>query len=174
VVPLGLGTFRLKGDVVQQSVRTALELGYRAIDTAQIYENEADVGSAIAASGVPRQDLFLTTKIWVAHLGADALIPSLQQSLEHLRTDHVDLTLIHWPRATCRCRRACGPCSVPGSWADAPHRCLQLQHRAAAAGHRHRGCRPDCHPPDRAQLPICKTALSWTSRASTASTPRPT
>lgn len=97
VPPLGLGTFRLKGDVVQQSVRTALELGYRAIDTAQIYENEADVGSAIAASGVPRQDLFLTTKIWVAHLGADALIPSLQQSLEHLRTDHVDLTLIHWP-----------------------------------------------------------------------------
>lgn len=97
VPPLGLGTFRLKGDVVQQSVRTALELGYRAVDTAQIYENEADVGAAIAASGVPRQQLFLTTKIWVAHLGADALIPSLQQSLERLRTDHVDLTLIHWP-----------------------------------------------------------------------------
>lgn len=94
---LGLGTFRLKDDVVQQSVRTALELGYRAVDTAQIYENEADVGAAIAASGVPRQQLFLTTKIWVAHLGADALIPSLQQSLERLRTDHVDLTLIHWP-----------------------------------------------------------------------------
>ena len=70
----GLGTFRLKGQTVVDSVRTALELGYRAIDTAQIYENEADVGAAIAASGVPRSALFLTTKIWVAHLGADALI----------------------------------------------------------------------------------------------------
>ena len=93
----GVGTFRLQGQTVVDSVRNALDLGYRAIDTAQIYENEADVGAAIAASGVPRSELFLTTKIWVANLGADALIPSLQQSLERLRTDHVDLTLIHWP-----------------------------------------------------------------------------
>lgn len=61
----GLGTFRLKGQVVIDSVRNGLELGYRVIDTAQIYGNEAEVGEAIAGSGVRREDLFLTTKIWV-------------------------------------------------------------------------------------------------------------
>ena len=61
----GLGTFRLKDDVVIASVKTALELGYRAIDTAQIYDNEAAVGQAIAESGVPRDELFITTKLWV-------------------------------------------------------------------------------------------------------------
>lgn len=77
----GLGTFRLTGEAAIDSVRTALELGYRAIDTAQIYANEAEVGQAIAASGVPRRDLFLTTKIWVDNLAADRLIPSLKASL---------------------------------------------------------------------------------------------
>lgn len=94
---LGLGTFRLKDQVVIDSVRNALELGYRHIDTAQIYGNEAEVGQAIADSGVPRSDLFLTTKIWTEHLGGDRLVASLQESLRKLRTDHVDLTLIHWP-----------------------------------------------------------------------------
>ena len=98
VVPaFGLGTFRLKDEVVRHSVGQALEVGYRAIDTAQIYGNEADVGAAIAASAVPRDQLFLTTKIWTENLSADALIPSLERSLEALRTDHVELTLIHWP-----------------------------------------------------------------------------
>ncbi|MFK8331450.1 2,5-didehydrogluconate reductase DkgB [Pseudomonas sp. BJa5] len=94
---LGLGTFRLKDQVVIDSVTQALELGYRAIDTAQIYGNEAEVGQAIAASGVPREQLFLTSKIWTENLGADKLIPSLKDSLHKLRTDHLDLTLIHWP-----------------------------------------------------------------------------
>ncbi|WP_439891524.1 2,5-didehydrogluconate reductase DkgB [Ralstonia sp. 25C] len=93
----GVGTFRLKGQTVIDSVRTALELGYRAIDTAQIYENEAEVGQAIAQSGVARNDLFLTTKIWVSNFAADKLIPSLKDSLAKLRTEQVDLTLIHWP-----------------------------------------------------------------------------
>ncbi|MCJ1887256.1 2,5-didehydrogluconate reductase DkgB [Pseudomonas sp. LA21] len=93
----GLGTFRLTGQAVIDSVRTALELGYRTIDTAQIYGNEADIGQAIAESGVPRSELFLTTKIWVENYAADKLIPSLRDSLAKLRTDHVDLTLIHWP-----------------------------------------------------------------------------
>lgn len=93
----GVGTFRLKGQTVIDSVRTALEVGYRAVDTAQIYENEAEVGQAIAESGVPRDELFVTTKIWVDNLSSDKLIPSLKASLEKLRTDHVDLTLIHWP-----------------------------------------------------------------------------
>lgn len=93
----GVGTFRLKDQVVIDSVRTALELGYRAVDTAQIYENEAEVGKAIADSGVNRNELFLTTKIWVDNFARERLIPSLQVSLQKLRTDYVDLTLIHWP-----------------------------------------------------------------------------
>lgn len=93
----GLGTFRLSGDAVIDSVRNALDVGYRAIDTAQIYGNEADIGRALADSEVPRNELFLTTKIWTENLSAAKLIPSLQDSLEKLRTDHVELTLIHWP-----------------------------------------------------------------------------
>ncbi|MCX5567129.1 2,5-didehydrogluconate reductase DkgB [Alcaligenes phenolicus] len=94
---IGVGTFRLKEQAAIDSVRTALDVGYRAVDTAQIYENEAEVGQAIAESGVPRDQLFITTKIWIDNLSADKLIPSLKASLEKLRTDHVDLTLIHWP-----------------------------------------------------------------------------
>nr|WP_321329894.1 2,5-didehydrogluconate reductase DkgB [Alcaligenes faecalis] len=94
---IGVGTFRLKEQAAIDSVRNALEVGYRAVDTAQIYENEAEVGQAIAESGVPRDQLFITTKIWIDKLSADQLIPSLKASLEKLRTDHVDLTLIHWP-----------------------------------------------------------------------------
>ena len=93
----GLGTFRLKGQTVIDSVRDALDVGYRAIDTAQIYENEADIGQALADSGVSRGELFLTTKIWTDNLSRDRLIPSLRESLRRLRVDHVDLTLIHWP-----------------------------------------------------------------------------
>ncbi|MGX9190337.1 2,5-didehydrogluconate reductase DkgB [Stenotrophomonas sp. Ker107b] len=93
----GLGTFRLKGQTVIDSVRNALDVGYRAIDTAQIYENEGEVGQAIAESGVARDDLFLTTKIWIANFHHDALLESLRESLRKLRTDHVELTLIHWP-----------------------------------------------------------------------------
>lgn len=93
----GLGTFRLKDQVVVDSVKTGLALGYRAIDTAQIYGNEAEVGRAIAESGVPRSELFLTTKIWTENLAKDKLIASLRDSLARLRTSHVDLTLIHWP-----------------------------------------------------------------------------
>ncbi|CNI19393.1 2%2C5-diketo-D-gluconate reductase B [Yersinia massiliensis] len=93
----GLGTFRLQDQVVIDSVSQALKLGYRAIDTAQIYENEAAVGNAIAQSGIKRSELFITTKIWIANLAQGKLIPSLQESLQKLKTDYVDLTLIHWP-----------------------------------------------------------------------------
>ena len=81
VPAFGLGTFRLKDQVVIDSVTTALSLGYRAIDTAQIYGNEADVGRAIEASGVPRDQVFITTKIWKDHYAADQVIPSLKDSL---------------------------------------------------------------------------------------------
>lgn len=93
----GLGTFRLKDQQVIDSVKMGLELGYRHIDTAQIYENEAEVGQAIAESGVPREELFVTTKVWTANLGADRLIPSLEESLGKLRMEQVDLTLVHRP-----------------------------------------------------------------------------
>lgn len=93
----GAGTFRLKDQVVIDSVKNALALGYRAIDTAQIYGNEAQVGQAIAESGVPRSELFITTKIWTDNFAADKVIPSLKESLRKLGTDRVDLTLIHWP-----------------------------------------------------------------------------
>ena len=93
----GVGTFRLQGPVVIDSVRNALDVGYRAIDTAQIYGNEAEVGQAIAESGVARDELFITTKIWVDNYSPAKLVPSLQESLQKLRTDRVDLTLIHWP-----------------------------------------------------------------------------
>lgn len=97
VPAFGLGTFRLTDEAVIASVTNALELGYRAIDTAQIYGNEQAIGKALAQSGVAREELFITTKIWTDNLGEDKLIASLQESLEKLGTDYVDLTLIHWP-----------------------------------------------------------------------------
>jgi len=93
----GLGTFRLKGQQAVDSVRMGLELGYRHIDTAQIYGNEADVGKAIRDSGLAREDLFITTKVWTTQLAGDNLITSLEESLEKLGVDEVDLALIHWP-----------------------------------------------------------------------------
>ncbi|MEJ8854664.1 2,5-didehydrogluconate reductase DkgB [Variovorax robiniae] len=93
----GLGTFRLTGQTVIDSVKTGLALGYRLVDTAQIYGNEAEVGQAIAESGVPRKDFFITTKIWTDNYPQAKLAQSLKDSLAKLRTDHVDLTLIHWP-----------------------------------------------------------------------------
>ena len=94
---IGLGTFRLQGQVVIDSVTTGLDVGYRHIDTAQIYGNEAEVGQALAASAVPRDELFVTTKIWIENLRRDKLIPSLKDSLRKLQLDQLDLTLIHWP-----------------------------------------------------------------------------
>jgi 2,5-diketo-D-gluconate reductase B len=94
---IGLGTFRLKDQVVIDSVTNGLEVGYRHIDTAQIYGNEAEVGQAIAASGIARQDLYITTKIWTENLSRDKLISSLKESLTKLKIDQLDLTLIHWP-----------------------------------------------------------------------------
>jgi 2,5-diketo-D-gluconate reductase B len=94
---LGAGTFRLKGDDAYQSVLTALELGYRHIDTAQIYGTEQDVGRAIRDSGIKASELFVTTKIWTEFLSKNKLKASLEQSLEKLQLDQVDLTLVHWP-----------------------------------------------------------------------------
>ncbi|MFY1019322.1 2,5-didehydrogluconate reductase DkgB [Ectopseudomonas khazarica] len=95
--PVGLGTFRLKDQVAIDAVRSGLELGYRHVDTAQAYGNEAAVGQAIAESGVARDELFVTTKVWTENLGRGRVLASLQESLQHLALQRVDLTLIHWP-----------------------------------------------------------------------------
>ena len=95
---LGLGTFRMQGDVCRAAVESALALGYRHIDTAEMYGNEDAVGAAIASSGVARKDLHVTTKVWPDNLGSpDAIRGAFDASLKKLRLDHVDLYLVHWP-----------------------------------------------------------------------------
>ncbi|WP_296068363.1 aldo/keto reductase [uncultured Agrobacterium sp.] len=94
---LGFGTFRIPGPDVLRIVPHALRAGLRHIDTAQIYGNEGEVGEAIVNSGVARNDIFLTTKVWVENYRHDAFLASVDESLKKLRTDHVDLLLLHWP-----------------------------------------------------------------------------
>lgn len=94
---LGFGTFRIDEANTARMVKEVLGLGYRHIDTAQIYGNEAAVGAGLAAAGVPRQDVFLTTKVWVETYRTDRFRPSVEDSLRRLGTDHVDLLLLHWP-----------------------------------------------------------------------------
>jgi len=94
---LGIGVFKVDDDECERVVSDALELGYRHIDTAMIYRNEAAVGRAIASSGIPRDELFVTTKIWNSDQGKDTAAAALETSLELLGLDSVDLYLIHWP-----------------------------------------------------------------------------
>jgi 2,5-diketo-D-gluconate reductase B len=94
---LGLGTFRLQGDACRAAVESALGLGYRHIDTAEMYGNEDAIGPAIAASGVARNDLHVTTKVWNENLAPDAIRKAFDTSLKKLKLDHVDLYLVHWP-----------------------------------------------------------------------------
>ncbi|PHK96382.1 2,5-didehydrogluconate reductase B [Pseudoroseomonas rhizosphaerae] len=94
---LGLGTWKLAGPEGQAAVESALALGYRHLDTADRYANEAEVGAGLAASGVARGEVFLTSKVWHDKLAPDALRRSLEGSLAKLGTDYLDLFLIHWP-----------------------------------------------------------------------------
>lgn len=94
---LGFGTFRIPGADVLRIVPHALKAGFRHVDTAQIYGNEAEVGEAISGSGIVRGDIFLTTKVWVENYKHDAFIASVDESLKKLKTDYVDLLLLHWP-----------------------------------------------------------------------------
>jgi 2,5-diketo-D-gluconate reductase B len=91
---LGLGTFRMQGDACRAAVEGGLALGYRHLDTAEMYDNEEAVGAAIAASRVPRKDLHVTTKVWNENLAPDALRRAFDTSLKKLR---LDLYLVHWP-----------------------------------------------------------------------------
>lgn len=94
---IGLGTYRLRGQECTDVVETALEMGYRHIDTAEFYSNQAAVGNAIAAAPVDREELFVTTKIWKTDLEYDQAIASATESLEKLDIGYIDLLLIHWP-----------------------------------------------------------------------------
>ncbi len=94
---LGFGVWQVPDDEAEKAVATALEAGYRSIDTAAIYENERGTGKAVAASGIPREELFVTTKLWNSEQGYDSALRAFDASLERLGLDHVDLYLIHWP-----------------------------------------------------------------------------
>lgn len=94
---LGLGVYQITDEEVEHVVKHALEVGYRSIDTAQYYENERGVGRAIGDSHVPREEIFLTTKVWNSHQGYEKTLEAFEMSLDKLQTDYIDLYLIHWP-----------------------------------------------------------------------------
>jgi diketogulonate reductase-like aldo/keto reductase len=97
VPSLGMGTYRLTGEDCVGAVGLALSMGYRHIDTAQMYGNEAEVGRGIEDSGVDRGEVFLTTKVWPSDYARDRVISKTRESLKKLRTEYVDLLLMHWP-----------------------------------------------------------------------------
>ena len=94
---LGYGVYQVTPDECERCVLDALEVGYRSIDTAQSYFNEEQVGSAVQKSGVPRKELFLTTKVWIEHYGYEPAKASVLRSMEKLQTDYLDLVLLHQP-----------------------------------------------------------------------------
>ena len=100
---MGVGTWTLKGETAVNNVRMALQAGFRHIDTAQMYENEEEVGQGIKESGVPREEIFLTTKVntTIMREGKDAVRRSIEESMRKLKVDYLDLLLIHWPVKDC-------------------------------------------------------------------------
>lgn len=94
---LGYGVFQVNPDECERCVSDAIEVGYRLIDTAQIYKNEEGVGRAVAKSGISRKDFFLVTKVWISNAGYEKAKQSIDTSLEKLKTDYIDLVLIHQP-----------------------------------------------------------------------------
>ncbi len=96
---LGLGVFRAQeGEEVENAVRIAIEHGYRSIDTAAVYQNEVGVGKAVRESGIPREEIFLTSKVWNSDQGYHSTLHAFEESLEKLQTNYLDLYLIHWPK----------------------------------------------------------------------------
>ena len=94
---IGLGTWELQGDVLAGSVEAALAAGYRHFDTAKRYENEADLGAALRASDVPRDEMFITTKVWRDDLAEETFLRSAEASVERIGMGPADLLLVHWP-----------------------------------------------------------------------------
>ncbi|MBR0657391.1 aldo/keto reductase [Plastoroseomonas arctica] len=147
---IGLGTWPMKGAECQAAVESAIAMGYRSIDTAEMYGNEAEVGAGIAASGIARDELFVTTKVWHDKLTKDGIAGAIAASLGKLKLDHVDLFHIHWPNAAMDLNealggleaarsagqaRAVGVCNFPPKLfrraieaGVAPIACLQVEH----------------------------------------------
>lgn len=146
---LGLGTWPMRGGECRRAIASALALGYRHLDTAEMYGNEADIGAALAESGLPRDELFVTTKVWHDHLTPPAIRAACEASLARLRLDRADLYMVHWPNhemdlgavmeAMTRLRqdglaRAIGVCNFPPGLfrralaTGAPIACLQVEH----------------------------------------------
>jgi len=93
----GLGTYQLTGKEGEKSISFAISIGYRHIDTAQFYRNEEVVGNTVKNSGIARKDFFITTKIWPTDFTKKNFVPAVEQSLKKLKSDYVDLLLLHWP-----------------------------------------------------------------------------
>jgi len=113
---IGLGTWELRGRTCARIVEQALRFGYRHIDTAQMYDNEREVGEGVRASSVPRAEVFLTTKIWPTHFAPNDLIRSLKESLYKLRMTEVDLVLLHWPNPRVPLSETLGALSQARQW----------------------------------------------------------
>jgi diketogulonate reductase-like aldo/keto reductase len=97
---IGLGTWELRGNACVKLVAEAIRLGYRHIDTAEMYDNEEAVGEGLRVSGASRSEIFVTTKIWHTHFERESLLRAAKESLSKLKLDHVDLLLLHWPNAS--------------------------------------------------------------------------
>ncbi len=94
---LGYGVYQVSKEECERCVSDALKVGYRSIDTAQSYFNEAEVGNAIAKSGIAREELFITTKVWIEHYGYESTLAAVNESMKKLKTDYLDLCLLHQP-----------------------------------------------------------------------------
>ena len=103
---LGFGVYQTPPEDTERCVAEALEVGYRLIDTAQAYGNEEGVGAAVRKSGIPREDVFITSKIWVSNMNYERATASIDESLRRLGTDHIDLMLLHQAMATIPARTA--------------------------------------------------------------------
>lgn len=132
---LGFGVFQTPVEETKRIVLDAIEIGYRSFDTAQIYGNEAGVGEAVQESGIPREEFFITTKIWISNAGYEKAKASIEESLEKLQTDYIDLLLVHQPfgdyygtyRAMEEAYRA-GKVRAIGVSNFSPNRFIDLQH----------------------------------------------
>lgn len=94
---LGLGVYKMTQDIAIPAIRSALDLGYRRIDTAALYDNEVEVGAAIRQSGIPREEIFVTSKLWHDHQGYDDALEGIDETLDRLNIEYLDMMLIHWP-----------------------------------------------------------------------------
>jgi 2,5-diketo-D-gluconate reductase B len=110
---IGFGTYGMSQEPLVLTLRAAFDAGIRHVDTAQVYRNEGEVGAAVAASGLPREALFLTTKVWIAHYAPGPFEASVDESLQRLRTDYIDL-LLHWPSS------AAPPAGLAPAWDSTP------------------------------------------------------